>query len=156
MYVNDIDSHYGTKVQKVFEATIQVDFHASQKNSKRVFFNKRTNKSFIGSNSRVKKAQDLLLLELRSRANAHGLIGPIKGRMLAMLVFGFKNFYTKQGLENRKLGDCSNLVQIVEDQLQKAEIIEDDFFLAPLVIDRVPTEENQVHIELWIVNDQRS
>lgn len=94
------------------------------------------------------------MLELRQRAIEYGIRRPIPHRVYAVLLFGFPSdkFYTKQLKENRTLGDCSNLAQVVEDALQKSGIIEDDFFIIPYHYDRVPSDKYCVSIELW---DQR-
>lgn len=145
--------HYG---KKVFSATIKVPFHASQKNAKRIYLNRRTGRQFVGTTSRVSKAKDFLLSELSSRARDAGLAHPFTGRLSAVLLFGFppKKFYTRDKLtkqlrESKTLGDCSNLAQAIEDALQRANIIENDFQLAPIFVDRVCTNDIQVTIELY-------
>lgn len=146
------EQDYGTrsKTQKVFEATIELPYHASQKNSKRIF-KKRSGQLFLGSTSRVQTAKIILLRELQKRARTLGICKPFDHRLRAVLLFGFPRtkFFTKRGLENQKLGDCSNLAQIVEDALQKSGIIKDDCFLAPIYVDRIPGERYEVHIQLW-------
>lgn len=137
--------------QKIrFSAVIALPFHASKKNSNKIFFNKQTGQRFVSPSDRVKKASCLLLHELRARARQVGLSEPIKSRVHTVLLFGFPHdqFYTKKLRESRTLGDCSNLAQIVEDALQKAGIIENDCLLAPLYVDRIVTDNLQVHIEL--------
>lgn len=133
-----------------FRATIDLPFHASKKNSKQIWFNKKTGRRFISSNSRVKEAQAILLHELRSRARAAGISEPLKDRMHTVLLFGFPadQFYTRKLKESRTLGDCSNLAQIVEDALEKSGIVENDCLLAPLYVDRIVTKTLQVQIEL--------
>lgn len=140
-----------TQSQCLFSATIGVDYHPSQKNSKKIFLNKRTGQRFIGSTSRVKSAKEVLLQYLQSRAREYGLTEPIKHRVYCVLLFGFPEaqFYTKRLTENRNNGDCTNLAQAVEDCLQKAGVIENDFLLAPVYIDRVVAPETQVQIELY-------
>ncbi len=139
-----------TQPKVLFECTVELDFHASQKNGKRIFTNSRTGKQFLGTSSRVQKAKNLLLLQLRTRAREAGIAQPIGHRVHTVLLFGFPHdrFYTKQLRESRTLGDCSNLSQIVEDALQKAGIIENDCFLAPLFVDRIPTDKTCVYIKL--------
>lgn len=135
----------------IFRATIGVDHHPSQKNRKKIFYNQRTGKRFPGTDTRVKTAKNLLLLQLQARARAYGIVEPIKHRVRCLLLFGFPpdKFYTKRLTENKNIGDCTNLAQAVEDCLQEACIIENDFYLSPIIIDRVCSDTTQVHIELW-------
>ncbi len=134
----------------LFRAEIEVDFHASKKNSRPIFKSRSTGRPFLGKSKELKSAENLLLRELRARALDHGIDEPIKSRVSCVLVFGFPpdRFYTKRLTENKRLGDCSNLSQLVEDCLQKAGIIEDDFYLAPITVDRVCTDKMCVFIEL--------
>ncbi len=133
-----------------FKAQIEVDFHASQKNAKKLFYNRRTGKRFPGTVAKISRAKELLVSELRSRARAFGITEPYRGRLRTLLLLGFpaEKYYTAKLKENRKNGDCSNLSQIVEDSLQAAGIIEDDFWLCPITIDRVCTEKMMVYVEL--------
>ncbi len=135
----------------LFKATIPVQGHASKKNNWQIQYNRKTQQRYIGADSRTKKAADLLLLQLRQRAIDDGITEPLKGRMRGLFLFGFprEKFYTSDLKESQNMGDCSNLVQIVEDCLQKAGIIENDFWLAPITIDRVVSKTMCVHIELY-------
>lgn len=134
-----------------FKATIEVLSHAIKKNSRPIFRNQKTNRPFIGKTQRLRDAEDFLVQELRSRANAFGLFQPISTRLRCVLHFGFPPnvYYTAKLKESRRTGDCSNLSQIVEDALQKSGIIVNDWQLAPITIDRVCTPTTQVHIELY-------
>lgn len=90
----------------------------------------------------------MLGLRARARELRHQ---PIKTRVLCLLQFGYpvKDFYTTDGKEKLTLGDLSNLAQVVEDALETAGIVENDFYLIPYHYDRVPTEDFCVNIELW-------
>lgn len=137
--------------QPVFRATIEVPSHAIKKNSRPIFRNSRTGKSFIGKSERLRSSENFLVQELRRRADAIGLHKPIEARLRCMLWIGFAPhvYYTKKLTENRKLGDCTNLAQIVEDALQSAGVIKNDWQLAPITIDRVCTDKNQYTVELY-------
>lgn len=141
----------------LFKATIGVDYHPSQKNSKKIFVHRGTGRRFLGTDSRVKTAKNLLLFHLRKRALEYGLDKPINHRVRCLLFFGFPHnqFYTKRLTENKNNGDCTNLAQAVEDCLQAAGIIDNDFLLAPITIDRVITDHPQVTIELWTHENQK-
>lgn len=137
--------------EPIFSVTIPVQYHASKKNNKEVYFNAKTGKRFIGSNSRVKKAEDLLLLFLRQRAIDMGLQKPISGRLFGVFQFYFPRdvFFTASLTESKRMGDCSNIVQAVEDALQKAEIIEDDFQLGKITVERLCGQSHAVKIDLY-------
>ncbi|MBA3756272.1 MAG: RusA family crossover junction endodeoxyribonuclease, partial [Nitrosomonas sp.] len=119
-------------------------------NSRPIFKNKKTGRPFLGKSADLRECENTLLRELRERAAQHGILKPLSHRLHALFIFGFppEHFYTKRLTENRRLGDCSNLSQIVEDSLQKAGIIADDFYLCPITIDRVCSDKMMVFIQL--------
>ena len=92
-----------------------------------------------------------MVLCLRRRAIDNGLRAPVSTRVRAVLTFGFdrKTYYTKSGIESKRLADCTNLAELVQDALEKAGIIENDRLLNPITIERVVAEKTQVSIELW-------
>ncbi len=141
--------------QVLFRAQIPVPYHAIKKNSRPIFKTRGTNRPFIGKSQRLKLAENLLVSELRSRARDHGLNKPIATRLRAVFSFGFPPylFYTKKLVESKRLGDCTNLAEIVQDSLQKAGIIENDSLLAPVTIDRVCADNHVVWIELWAAHE---
>ena len=149
-----MEASQSPKAKCLFRATIGVSHHTSQKNRKRIHFNRATGRRFIGTDSRTKAAKEILLLQLQSRARAYGIVEPIRTRVRCLLFFGFPPdvFYTsksKRLVERKTLGDCTNLAQGVEDLLEKSGIVENDRLLAPITIDRVCTETHQVIIELY-------
>lgn|SRR3990167_4136696 len=135
----------------LFRATIEVQAHAIKKNRRPIFRNQRTGIPFIGKSQRLRDAEDFLVQELRHRAITLGIHEPIRARVRALFLFGFPPnvYFTKQLKESKRLGDCTNLAEIVQDSLQKANIIENDSLLAPITIDRVCTEKTQITIELY-------
>ena len=46
--------------------------------------------------------------------------------MKITFLFPETKFFTKKGLRNKKIPDISNLYELVQDVLQKVEILEDD------------------------------
>lgn len=137
--------------QCIFKTTVQVAKHATKKNHRPIFKNKRTGKSFLGKSQYLRDAENLLVQILRRRAFDYGLEQPLAGRMYTVLLFGFtqNDFYTKQGTEKLTLGDCTGLADTVMDALQTSGIVKNDATLAPLYIDRIITDQTQVEIQLW-------
>lgn len=82
----------------------------------------------IGKSPQLMQAEKHLHLELLKYKTK----APIKDYINCKLTFIFphKVFYTQKGDVNKKLPDLSNLYQIVEDELQKVGIIENDHLIA--------------------------
>jgi Holliday junction resolvase RusA-like endonuclease len=81
---------------------------------------------FLGKSNELKTYENLLILEMRRQAKLQNITEPYKGPVWVMMLFFFKNFYTKKGEMNLKLGDLSNLYQLPEDCLQESGIIAND------------------------------
>ena len=106
---------------------------------------------FPGKSARLKDAEKFMVLCLQRRAIDHGLKQPITTRLRCVLTFGFdrKAYFTKDGRESKRIADCTNLAELVQDSLEQAGIIENDRLLNPITIERVVAEKTQVSIELW-------
>lgn len=153
LWINEFMERPGRHDKPAFQATIEVQAHVIKKNSRTIFRNRTTGRLFPGKDKRLKDAENFLVSELRHRAITSGLQQPLTGRLRALLWFYFpKNvFYTAKGVESKRLGDCTNLSQIYEDALQSAGVIKNDSQLAPIELDRKPSDDNthKVLIELY-------
>ena len=83
----------------------------SKKNSKQIFTNKRTGKSFISSSSSYKQFEKDALWELKSYKQKH--TGPVHAE------YTFK-------MKGKLTLDLDNAIASINDVLQKAGIIDDD------------------------------
>ena len=144
-----------SQARVLFRAEIPVPYHAIKKNSRPIFKTRGTNRPFIGKSQRLRLAENLLVSELRSRARDHGIDQPIPTRVRCLLSFGFPPdvFYTKKLSESKRMGDCTNLAEIVQDSMQKAGVIENDCQLAPITIDRFCASKHVIWIELWAAHE---
>lgn len=115
-------------MKPLFSFTCQVDKHAIKKNSKAIYKNRRTGASFIASNPGVKVAEDKLVFRLKIEKLKSRIDFPIEDDVIAKITFQYPKsvYYTKKGDRSNRVGDISNLYQIVEDALQKAEVIKND------------------------------
>lgn len=115
------------KGKLLFHALIEVESHGILKNSKQIFRNKKTGKCFISSSDRAKKGGSNLVgafLKLKHQFKHETILDDVIAEFI--FVYPKTKYFTKAGHRNKKLGDLSNLYQLVEDSLQKAGIIFDD------------------------------
>ena len=106
---------------------------------------------FPGKSARLRDAENFMVLCLRRRALDHGLKQPITTRVRGVLKFGFERsqYFTKAGIESKRLADNTNLAELIQDALEKAGVIENDRIINPITIERKCTDKTQVEIELW-------
>ncbi len=111
----------------LFQALILVQKFAIKKNSKQIYRNKATGKTFIGSNHRAKSLEESLVIKLSS-LRMQKRLEPITEPINCQLVFYFPEsvYYTKKGDVSKVLPDLSNLFESVTDSLQKSKIIDND------------------------------
>lgn len=111
-----------------FHAYIKLEKHEAKKNNRPIYKNKKTGKRFLGKSDSLKSTEHLLIADLGSRRNLCKIFSPIAEPVWCIFLFKFEKskFYTKAGIQNKKLPDQSNLYQLPEDCLQKAGIIQDD------------------------------
>lgn len=111
----------------LFEAEISVDGHGSKKNSKNLFVNRRTGRTFITSSNKAKVAEASMVAELGRRRIEYTWL-PIRDPVIAKFTFIYPKdeFYTKKGQRSKNLPDISNLYELPQDALQSAGILEND------------------------------
>lgn len=128
----------------LFSAEIPVDKHFSKKNNW-----KPGNRRIYSTTS---AAEQSLVYSLLERARAVNFGKPIDVPVYLLCVLKQHNFYTKKGKIkkiNRRAGDTTNLVQGVEDALQKAGIVLDDAFFTKHLLERC---EGPDHISIKILS----
>lgn len=118
----------------IFKCKVYVKHHTVKKNNRPIFRNKATNKVFLGKSTKLKEAENNLIAELR-RAwfNSPDLPKtPIAYPVNVKMIFFFneQEFFTKKGKVSKHIPDLSNLYQLVEDCLEKASILENDFYIS--------------------------
>jgi Holliday junction resolvase RusA-like endonuclease len=139
----------------LFYAKINVAQHGIKKNNRPIFKNRRTGKSFLGKSPRLKGLESDMLFQLQSLRNKYQIIKPIQGALWGMFLFGCKDFYTLRGTVSRSIGDLSNLIELPQDALQEAGIIENDAQIHSLDLSRrLPADENYIEIYLMRFTEQ--
>jgi len=135
----------------VFHAKIEVPRHFSKKNSRPIFFNRKTGKRFLGKDLALSQAEDTLVSTLRQKARAQGITEPIGYDLHVRFLFFFDNYFTKSNARNKKIGDLSNLYLFPEDCLQKASIIENDSLICSHDGSRrMPSQNGKSYLEIYI------
>ena len=109
----------------LFRCKLSLDHHAIKKNSREIMRN-RDGRPFLGKSRDLAIAEQILIRKLMIEKYKAKMQDPITCDIQISFIFGFKNYFTKKGERNKKLGDLSNLYQLPEDCLTKAGIILDD------------------------------
>lgn len=128
----------------LFTADVYVDTHYSKKNGRT--FNYRTGQ--IIYNPRVRALEQSLVLQLQQRARDIHFGDPIDFPVHLLCILQLSNFYTQKGKVNKRAGDLSNILQGVEDSLQKAGIISDDGLIVALTATKL---QGPNHISLAVI-----
>ena len=115
----------------LFSALITSSRFAIKKNSKQIYRNKATGRSFIASNPKAKSLEEALVLKLTS-LRMQKRLEPITELVNCRLVFYFPEsiYYTKRGEMSKILPDLSNLFEAVTDSLQKSKVLDNDRLIA--------------------------
>lgn len=135
----------------LFYVKMEVASHISKKNSRPILKNRKTGRMFIGKSGRLNQAENLMLLILRSQRNSQKITESIKSDVSLVCRFYFNDYYAKAGHRRKNLPDLSNLYEIVQDQLQKAEIIENDTLICSHDGSRrMPSPDDKNYLEIAI------
>jgi Endodeoxyribonuclease RusA. len=117
----------------MMRALIQVSEHVVKKNGRNIFINKKTGQMFPGKSTRLVKAENHMVKELRNAwwMTFHADKSPINYPVNVMMRFHFNenDFFTKKKERSKRIPDLSNLYQLVEDALQKAGVLENDYWI---------------------------
>lgn len=126
---------------------IQVNRHIVKKN-RRPIHGRGTNK-WIGKSEELRTAEQQLTLEMMSYKNQNNL-EMLKGDLHISFVFYMSNYFNKDGTRNRNMADLSNLIELPQDCLQYAGIIENDTDVISLDGSRrIHAIENKLEINIW-------
>ena len=125
---------------------IEVDKIWSMKNNNRI--RKSGNRIFVGKEQALIRDKNYLILKLRQ---AWEQKPAIQYPVHATFIFHFANFYTKQNKMNMRLGDLTNIIQLPEDCLQSAGVIQDDCLIYSLDGSRkYPSKDDKNYIEIHL------
>jgi Holliday junction resolvase RusA-like endonuclease len=112
----------------LFSCKFKTIKHGILKNNKQIFLNKKTGARFITSSQNSKTSEQWLLSKLQLEKLKNKIDEPINCDINAQYTFYFPEsiYYTKKGQRSLKLPDLDNLFGLVNDCLQKAEVISND------------------------------
>jgi Holliday junction resolvase RusA-like endonuclease len=111
----------------LFQAYFKVMRHSASKNEKTIRMNRRSGLRFIGKKDNALDCEEWIMRYL--------IIEKIKQRietitcdvnLEATFYFPKSIYFTKKGKRNEKIVDLSNSYELVQDCLQKSEIIKND------------------------------
>lgn len=142
----------------LFHVTIPMPAHVSKKNGKEISFNRSTGRRFVRSNDRVLLAQKWLIQKLTTE-RLKQKIDTITEDIIAEFVFWFPEsiYYTKKGERSLKINYLSNLIELPQDCLQTAKIIENDAKVVSLGNShRRPIKGNQYYLEIKLSRPKES
>lgn len=129
----------------LFKFATRVRKHWSIKNANKI--RKAGNRYFIGKDQELLNDKEFLTLELKQAWKKDTITQPIH----AQFKFYFVDYYTKKGEMNKRLGDLSNIIQMPEDCLQAAGIIQDDALILSYDGSRkLPSDRDYDYIEITL------
>lgn len=104
----------------LFKAYFKVMRHASSKNEKDIYYNKKTGRSFIGKEDKTIACQNWILNQLQIERIRQRIDEPITCDLNAKFTFYFPYsvYFTKKGQRSLTLPDLSNLYELPQDCLQ--------------------------------------
>lgn len=126
----------------LFHCSLSVDGHVIKKNGRKIM--SHGGRLFPGKSDRLIAAEKLMTMKLRSHANRVGLNAPIRCPLWVIFHFYFKHddYFAKPKKKTDTprmkltIGDLTNLIQLPEDCLQSAGIIENDALICSLDLSR--------------------
>lgn len=137
-------------LQSIHRAKIDIclPYHAIKKNNRQI--HGRGTKKWIGKSERLRWAEQNLTLELKQWRVKNNFFETLTGDLQVSFVFYMDNYYNKDGTRNRNMADLSNLLELPQDCLQYAGIIENDTDIVSLDGSRrCHGIENRLEIDIW-------
>lgn len=107
---------------------LNLDYHVVKKNNRPIHKHRRTGIRSIGKSQRLINAEEAMTLEFQQQAIVQNLRETLNQPMWAVFHFYFtkETFFTKKGKISKNLPDLTNLIELPQDCLTNAGIIEDD------------------------------
>lgn len=141
-------------LEPLFHIKVDVEKHRTKKNGKSAFFSRKTGRAWITMKPEAKQQEQDLVLILTQVKQKLGQVAPLNCDIHAEFIFTFDDYYTKDKKRRKTLPDLSNLIELPQDALQKAGIIENDTQICYLDGScRKPGAKNTLEIYLWPVDD---
>jgi Holliday junction resolvase RusA-like endonuclease len=145
-----LDFKNPTQKLPVFLARLRVQSHVIKKNRREIMLNRRTGRRFLGKSKELLSSEKILTDALFVLARQMSLKTPITQDVHVVFKFYFSDFYTKEGKRRKNLPDLTNLIQLPEDCLQSAGIIENDSQIVSLDGSRrLPGNQNFLEIFVY-------
>lgn len=135
----------------LFKCLIKVNRHGILKNNKQIFVNKKTGARFITSSQNSKTSEQWLLSKLHLEKLKNKIDDSINCDINAKFIFYFPEsvYYTKKGHRSLKLPDLDNLFGLVNDCLQKSQIITNDTLICSFDgSKRMPIKQTDYYLEI--------
>ncbi len=110
----------------LFRTVVEVDSHASKKNSKNAYYDKKSGRAWVTRSHKSIKSQNHVETQLQVAKNRQLHGQTIMCDVQITMVFYFVDFFTKKMTRNKKLHDLDNLLCLPLDALTKVGVIEDD------------------------------
>jgi len=106
-----------------FQASFELQKHEVKKNRRKIMINRKTRKPFIGKSDGLQQSE-LILIQRLIQHRLRQLSQPIDGDLWMIAIFETKRsvLMAKTGIRKKTTANLSNLVQIVEDCLQKTKV----------------------------------
>lgn len=137
-------------MKPLFECIIEVPKHGIKKNSKQIFRNNLTGRRFIASNSKAQYLEKYLnskLLTEKLKKRIDTITCDVNAQYT--FIFPYSVYFTKKEKRSNKIGDLSNLFEMVSDSLQKVGILENDSLICGFDGSRrLPTMENKFYLRI--------
>lgn len=136
----------------LFRLVIPVEKHFSKKNAKTIRYRWKGGQRgspFLGATNEAAMAERVLVSHMQAGERFSSVSHPISLPMLAVFKFKFTDFYTVKGEINRRAMDLTNVIQGVEDALQKSEVILDDALITKIIANKEFGLENEIVVELF-------
>lgn len=144
-----IEAFSGSK--PLFHVIVPVRKHTTKKNGKTAFYSKRLNKAWVTTKKSARTEEEKLIETLLIvKKTIKDVTFPITEEIHAEFIFNMSDYYTKKGERRKNLPDLSNLIELPQDALEKAGIIENDSLIYSLDGSRrLPSEQDTLEITLW-------
>jgi len=131
---------------------IDLESHVIKKNRRPIYKGKGGSR-FLGKSNTLRSAEKQIILQLKSQAAIQNLKGTINQPLWVIYHFYFpkERYLTKKGPISKKLPDLTNLIELPQDCLTGANIIEDDSLIHSVDLSRRLIGKNH-RLEIFILS----
>ncbi|HEX9061586.1 MAG TPA: RusA family crossover junction endodeoxyribonuclease [Clostridia bacterium] len=119
----------------------------TKKNSRPIYRNKATGKTFLGKSKDLVNAETITCNALKEQKQVLGITEPLKGKLFSHLVF-YKS--------TKRRCDMSNLVELANDCMQSTEVIgNDDQFVFTITEKFIDKNDPRTEIVIGDISEAR-